>query len=745
MAGHSKPQIIGSHSSLNPTSRRPWLDVERHMMRQSNNLIYRTVVVVWMTLSVASVVLAALTWVQLSNDLAAAREAVAIREELDAVIKLLVDAETAQRGYTISGDESFLEPLTEGAKELPLRFERLAELARNDSPLLKIVLNLRAQAELSLNHQREVVEVRRAEGAKKAMELVTQGQGKKAMNALRAEIATIRGMRTDPLSDEAPRSRRQLLRASLTSLISGVIGIGAGIFAVWMSRMMLRHRERERELVEAKLLAERNSQEKTVFLANMSHEIRTPMNAILGFSELLESELRESRHRQYLQSIRSSAGSLLQLINDILDMSKVEAGVMELHPEPTDAREICEFLHTVFAEPAARKGVKLECKAAEDLPRALLIDRLRLRQILVNLVGNAVKFTDKGNIYTRVMWEKQETSSHITLIIEVQDTGVGIPKDRLEAIFKPFVQAGAHRDKERQGTGLGLSIVQRLTEMMGGTVTAASVMGQGSAFSLRFPDIAISARLPSTAKADTQQEANFNDLRPARLLVVDDNETNCQLVAGMFSGSHHQLSFGLNGHEAISKATEFLPDIILMDIRMPGMDGREALAEIRKIDGLDLTPIIAVTASSLMAEEIELKGRFNGYVRKPFSKRELFDELAQFLPPEAKPPATSEANGSDAAGSTAANSESAPPELVAELRRLAAEEWPALRASLAINECKAFAQKLDALGQQWECSSLLMYARALARYAENYDVVELERQLQEFSGLVDRLKGSATP
>src|SRR6185295_252325 len=179
----------------------------------------------------------------------------------------------------------------------------------------------------------------------------------------------------------------------------------------------------------------------------MSHEIRTPMNAILGFSELLETDLKETRHHQYLKSIRASSASLLQLINDILDMSKVEAGVMELHPEPTDAREICEFLRTVFAEPAARKGVKFECKAAEDLPHALLVDRLRLRQILVNLVGNAVKFTDRGNIYTRILWEKQPTSSHITLLIEVQDTGVGIPQDKLEAIFKPFVQAGAHRDK----------------------------------------------------------------------------------------------------------------------------------------------------------------------------------------------------------------------------------------------------------------------------------------------------------
>jgi CheY-like chemotaxis protein len=275
--------------------------------------------------------------------------------------------------------------------------------------------------------------------------------------------------------------------------------------------------------------------------------------------------------------------------------------------------------------------------------------------------------------------------------------------------------------------------------MMGGTVTAASVMGLGSAFSLRFPDVEVSSRLASTTKAEPLVETDFNDLRPARLLVVDDNETNCRLIEGVFSGSHHELHYCTSGEEAVRKARELQPDIVLMDIRMPGMDGRQSLLEIRKIPGRELTPVIAVTASSLLSEEKELKERFSGYVRKPFTKRELFDELAQFLPPAPKTGITG-SDGEILGSGAGAENDPAPPELLAELQRLLKDEWPSVRDSLAINESKEFAQKLEGLARQWPSQPLLVYARELARHAENYAVVDLEKRLKEFDGLVERLR-----
>jgi PAS domain S-box-containing protein len=234
-----------------------------------------------------------------------------------------------------------------------------------------------------------------------------------------------------------------------------------------------------RELVEGKLHAEHAVREKSAFLANMSHEIRSPMNAILGFSELLEPEGLTPKQSQYVRAIRDSGASLLTLINDILDLSKLEAGKLELHPDPTDMRDSCEFLRTVFGQQMLTKSLQLQFEISPDLPRALLLDRLRLRQVLVNLLGNAIKFTERGGVKLRVAWKSQEDASSGTLMIDVEDTGIGIPADKLEEVFKPFVQADSRQTAEKEGSGIGLTIVKRIMDLMGGVLTVESVVGLG--------------------------------------------------------------------------------------------------------------------------------------------------------------------------------------------------------------------------------------------------------------------------
>jgi CheY-like chemotaxis protein len=257
---------------------------------------------------------------------------------------------------------------------------------------------------------------------------------------------------------------------------------------------------------------------------------------------------------------------------------------------------------------------------------------------------------------------------------------------------------------------------------------------------LRFPNVPISTRLPASEKSSSSEEANFNELRAATLLVVDDNETNCQLMAGMFAGSHHRLVFGSSGEEAIVKARELKPDVLLLDVRMPGMGGHEALAEIRKTPGLEFLPIIAITASNLMSEENSTKERFSGYVRKPFSKRELFDELADFLPRQPKAESPAEKN-------VPVKKKIAPAskELVSQLRRLLIDPWPSIRDSVAVNESKVFAQGLEGLGQRWQCESLVHYAQKVLLDAENYAVTDLEKHLGEFAALVEQLDRGTQP
>jgi signal transduction histidine kinase len=602
------------------------------VMKRPSGQFYESVVVVWLTLSVASVVLAAANWATLLRQLNAANKAVAIRLEADSIFELMLQAESDQRGFVITGNPGFLNSLRTSATKLPDRFEHLAVLSRKDPTLLKRAMIFRDRVEAGLRHQQQVALAMQGKGLAAASAIAAGDEGQKWLAALRRDVAALGGAPSALVFDQGAGARAQLTRASLTSLVAGILGIGAGLFAFALSRLTVKHQERERELIQAKVQADRRSQEKTIFLANMSHEIRTPMNAILGFGELLGSNLQDEKQRDYLQSIRRSASSLLQLINDMLDMSKIEAGCLELHPEPIDLREFCQFIQTMFSEPASRKHLHLSLEMVKGLPNSLLLDRVRLRQILVNLVGNALKFTDHGRIELRIGREIQVPGKLLTLLIDVEDTGVGIPPDRLESIFNPFEQAGAHPEKDGQGTGLGLAIVKRLTEMMGGSVSVISRLGQGSVFQLRLPNVAISDAVPAADQLMGVAETNFDRLQPITVLGVDDNETNRQLLQAMLSDSHHRLLLASDGRQAIEMARQAKPDLILLDVRMPGMDGPKVLDALRDIADLKLTPIIAVTASSLIVEENAIKPRFNGCLQKPFTRQELFEEMARFLP-----------------------------------------------------------------------------------------------------------------
>ncbi|MBI4876756.1 MAG: response regulator [Acidobacteria bacterium] len=393
-------------------------------------------------------------------------------------------------------------------------------------------------------------------------------------------------------------------------------------------RYALERKRSQQELRQAKQSAEAANRAKSQFLANMSHEMRTPMTGVLGMLDLtLESEL-SATQRQHLEIARSSADSLLFLLNDILDFSKIEAGRLEVASIPFQLRRCVEEAVQTLAMQALAKGLGFGSEIDSEAPETLLGDPLRLRQILVNLVGNAVKFTDSGWVSLRVEVLCRGEAG-VELRFAVTDTGIGIPKDKLEPIFDPFSQLDGSTTRRYGGTGLGLSISARLAELMGGRIRAESEPGRGSTFSFtaRFRTDPAGAAVEPLLGAGTRPsgqapQAGLARRRSLRILVAEDNPVNQKLVDCLLRKEGHQATIVASGVAAVSAARERVFDLILMDVQMPELDGLEATGAIRRSEASTgaRVPIVAMTAFA-MAEDREtcLRAGMDDYLTKPLS------------------------------------------------------------------------------------------------------------------------------
>ncbi len=405
-----------------------------------------------------------------------------------------------------------------------------------------------------------------------------------------------------------------------------------------------------KEAEEARSHAEAASLIKDAFLANMSHELRTPMNAVIGLSYLcLQTEL-SGKQRDYLQKINTAAKSLLGILNDILDVSKIEAGKMEMDRIPFELAEVMSNLATIVGVRSQEKKLVFRVETAPNVPSSLIGDPLRLGQVLINLAGNAVKFTEKGEVLVRAELEKQ-SDNQVTLRFTVKDSGIGMTQKEINSLFRPFTQADSSITRKFGGTGLGLTISKRLVEMMGGEIRVKSAPGAGSQFTFT-----ASFQKDGMVAWDSLSTGGFRiagpqfrqvllaQFRGARMLLVEDDEINRQVAQEMLEGYGMDVTLAGNGMEALARLKEERFDGVLMDMQMPVMDGVTTTREIRKDPRYAEMPIIALTANVMVSEQNKiLAAGMNDHIGKPIDPDRLVATLAKWVRPglatEALPPA----------------------------------------------------------------------------------------------------------
>jgi PAS domain S-box-containing protein len=492
---------------------------------------------------------------------------------------------------------------------------------------------------------------------------------------------------------------------------------------------------------KAKQEADNANKAKSEFLANMSHEIRTPLNAVLGYTDLLSSTIADPVQKDYVNSIKTSGRSLLKLINDILDLSKIEAGKLNMEYDFVDTRLFFSEFERIFSLKIAEKELAFILELNSGTPQGIYIDESRLRQIVFNLIGNAIKFTADGTISLRIYAEnpqivnysKTKTEEIIDLIIEVQDTGIGISGELLEAIFEPFVQEREY--KKYGGTGLGLAITRRLTMLMNGTITVQSELGKGSKFTVRIPEITY-LRDFSKTNVDIHIDPAAIIFERAVVLVVDDVEYNRNYIRDALKNTSLKILHAEDGVVGYEIAQKNVPDLIIADIRMPRLDGFGLLNKLKTNKKLFNIPVIAYSASVLRSQKEQIENsKFAGLLIKPVNITELYLVLMSILPYKSIPQSEPAEQTPEASGKA-----SDLPGLRHALETTFFNNWKSFSVKQPIGEIREFGKKLVELGMKHNSDIVAGYGREIETSANNFNIKTMLTLIGKYEEIVQQFK-----
>ncbi len=527
----------------------------------------------------------------------------------------------------------------------------------------------------------------------------------------------------------------------------GVLGIARNITKRTQVLMELEHykenlekivKKRTSQLEKEKERAEIADRAKSDFLANMSHELRTPLNAVIGFSELLSSIMDDSKQKSYVHSIKVAGKSLLTLINDILDLSKIETGMLELKPDLVNMKKILTEIEHIFKSKAEKKGIRFLTEINKNTPSIIIIDEVRVRQILLNLVGNAEKFTEKGFIKISVFnLSDNMEKNQFDLAITVEDSGIGIANESFDRIFEVFKQDEELNTKKFGGTGLGLAICKKLIDAMGGEITVKSTLGKGSIFKVFFKNIPIPSDNIEIEDIDVSHNLDNTTFKDATILVVEDNEISRNMMKEMLPKIGFKVLTAENGKIALDLVNLNHPDLILMDIRMPIMDGIEAITAIRSNPVTSKIPVIALTAStSSNNKEKLIKKGFDDYLGKPFKVNELISILSAFIKyadidsDEKKIPSFKDIN---------INNLNNPKDIMEILNKEILPECQSHKDLMIIGRISEFGAHLEEIAKKYNMDVLYQLSRNIIEYADNFDTIAVEETLEELTIGIEEL------